>query len=216
MRAILLVASVFVSLVPERYRKSWPIRDAADMRGPAMVSGMLEFLIGAPGSLLYVGEAFDVAKQGGGFSGLILNPFLPFVFIFAEGGVRFLAALSSGEILPTLPLFLIAAIHNRTDAKAAEHSLGSRVIDQVERSTGKRYDLRVFSCRPKPHWNSYMTIRFDNEFYQLSGEERASGPRQFVYLLRKNPVGRIVVVVYEYSPEDVLDPNAQPKRWRPE
>lgn len=215
MTALLLVASIFVCLVPERYRKSWPVRHAADLRGPAMLSGMLEFLIGAPGSLLYVVGAFDVAKQGGGLSGLVLNPFLPFVFIFAEGGVRFLAALSSGQILPTLPLFLIAAIHNRMDAKTAEHSLGSRVIDRMERVTGKPYDLRVLSCRLKPHWNSYMTIRFENEFYQLCGEERIAGPRQFVYLLRKNPVGRAVVVVYEYHPEDVLDPDAQPERWQP-
>ena len=62
----------------------------------------------------------------------------------------------------------------------------------------------------------------DNELVNWSGKYRPAltgqgvYPRPHVYLLRKHPQGRLVVVVYEYKPTDVLSPSIPPRRWRPE
>ena len=215
LKELIVLATVIVCAIPERYRRSWPVKHHVDLRGPAIASGLLEFLLGAPGAVFYVATALSVAKGGYGAAGLVLNPFLPFLFMFAEGGVRFLAALTSEQVLPTLPLWIIARIHDVLDGRNAERRLGPLVVDRIDRGKGTPYDLRVSSCRPKPHWNPYMTVRFEEEFYQMFKEDVGSGNLQFVYLLRKHPVGRVVVVVYEYHPDDVHTPAAEPKRWLP-
>jgi hypothetical protein len=209
------VGSVFICVIPERYRRWWPIRIEAELRGPAIVSGVLETLIGVPGPALYFSVALNAAKSGLGVSGLILNPYFFLVFVFFEGLFRLLAALASAQILPTLPLQIIAWIHNARDGKAAESDLGILIADRVEKTEGKPYDLRVLSCRPKTHWNPFMTIHFEGEFYQLLREEAATGARKFDYFLRRTPATRLVVVVYEYRPDDVLNPSAPPRRWKP-
>jgi hypothetical protein len=212
---LLKIGSVFVCAIPARYRQRWPLRNDADLRGPAIVSGGLEFLIAAPGTLLYCATAMNVAKSGFGIDGLILNPFLPFPFLFAEGGVRLLAALGAGQVLPVLPLQIVAWVEDAMEGRSAREKLGPLSVDSIETGTGNPWDLRILSCRPKPHWNPYMTIRYDGQFFQMLREERTDGPRQFVYLLRKNPATRLVVVVYEYRIEDGLQPDAPPRRWIP-
>ena len=213
LRLVTAVGSVFVCVIPERYRRWWPIRNEAELRGPAIASGILETLIGAPGPALYFAVALNAARSGLGISGLILNPYLFLVFVFFEGLFRLLAALASAQILPTLPLQIIAWIHAARD-KAAASKLGTLIADRVEKAEGKSYDLRVLSCRSKDHWNTFNTIHFDGEFYQLLREETA-GARQFEYFLRRNPATRLLVVVYEYRPDDVLNPSVPPRRWKP-
>ena len=46
-----------------------------------------------------------------------------------------------------------------------------------------------------------MTIRFEDEFYQLCDDDQISGARQFVYLLRKNPIGRSCVPEISEKPD---------------
>ena len=60
-----------------------------------------------------------------------------------------------------------------------------------------------------------MTIRFEGGFYQMVGEDISEGSRKFAYLLRKHPETRLVVVVYEYDPRDVMTPDAPLRRWTP-
>jgi hypothetical protein len=215
LRFLVAAGSVFICAIPERYRRWWPIRNDAEFRGPAIASGILETVIGTPGPALYFAVARNAARSGLGVSGLILNPYLFLVLVFFEGLFRLLAALASAQILPILPLQIIAWIHSARDNKAEESELGILVSDRVERADGKPWGLRVLSCRPKGHWNPFMTIHFEGEFYQLLREEAAKGARKFGYFLRKNPATRLVVVVYEYHPDDVLNPSAPPRRWKP-
>jgi len=42
---LLKTASVFVCAIPARYRQRWPLRTDADLHGPAIASGALEFLM---------------------------------------------------------------------------------------------------------------------------------------------------------------------------
>lgn len=215
LRWIFKAASVIVCVIPERYRRWWPIRANADLRAPAILSGTLEAMIGAPGTALYVAVGLSSARNGLGIAGLILNPFVPFPFMLSEGIVRMLAAVGSEQILPTLPLQIVAWIHDAAEGRVEVREQTELVVDVVERGSGVAYDLRVTSCRAKPHWNPYMTVRFEGEFYQFAREERGVAPREFVYLLKKNPSWRLVVVVYEYRPEDVLYPDVPPRRWKP-
>ena len=215
LRFLLKIASVFVCAVPARYRRNWPLQSDDDLRGPAIVSGGLEFILGAPGALLYVSNAMGSAMGGMGLASLIFNPFLLFLGIFVEGGIRALAALGSAQILPTLPLQIIAWIHDRHDGKIAVETLGLLVVDKIERGDGNPWDLRVLSCRPKPHWNPYMTIRFEERFYQMIREEQIAGPRKFVYLLRNHPETRLVVIVYQFRLSDVLIPDLPLRLWKP-
>ena len=209
------IGSVVVCAVPARYRRPWPFQNDEDLRGPAIVSGLLEFLICAPGTAFYFATALSTARAGLGVAGLVLNPFLPFPFFFADGAVRFLGALVAEQILPTFPLAIIARIHDARDGKEAVRHLGPVVADKVESVEGESWDMRVLSCRAKHHWNPYMTIRYEEEFYQMIRQDLAIGQRKFVYMLRKHPPTRLVVVVYEYDPQDVLTPDLPPRRWKP-
>lgn len=141
LRLLVAVGSVFACFIPERYRRWWPIRNEAELRGPAIASGMLETIIGAPGPALYFSVALNAARSGLGVSGLILNPYIFLVFVFFEGLFRVLAALASAQALPTLPLQIIAWMRSARDSKAAERELGILVPDRVERAEGAPYDL---------------------------------------------------------------------------
>jgi hypothetical protein len=190
LRFLVSIGSIAVCAIPSRYRQWWPIRRNEELRVAAVVSGALEFLMGVPFGLVFVNSAS------------VLD--IPSNFLMVEGAVRFLAALWSEQVLPTLPLQIVVWIQNAKESKQVDLQLGPLVADEIERGEGTPWDLRVLSCRAKPHWNPYMTIRFDGEFYQLMQEDISDGPRKFVYLLRKNPTGRLVVVVYDYDPQDVL------------
>jgi hypothetical protein len=197
---LLKIGSVFVCALPARYRRWWPVKNDADLRGPAVVSGLLEFFLGAPGTFLPVPTAIGLLSA----------------LFFLEGAVRLLAARTSGQVLPMLPIQIIAWIHNAKEGKQVALQLGPVVPDKIERGVGKAWHLRVLSCRAKSHWNPHMTIRFEDEFYQMFQEDISAGPRKFVYLLRKNPATRLVVVVYDYDPRDVMSPEAPPRRWQPD
>jgi hypothetical protein len=215
LRVLIGLASVIVCAVPRRYRQTWPLREDGDLRAPAIASGALETLIGAPGAALYVAVGLKTASAGLGVAGLILNPYLPLLFMFLEGLVRTLAAVGSHQILPTLPLQIVAWIHDAVERKAGDRELGPVVMDAVEQGDGRAFDLMVLSCRAKEHWNPYMTIRYEGQFYQMFQQEMMSGSRKFAYFLRKSPEWRHVVVVYEYHPGDVLNPKAPVERWKP-
>ena len=60
-------------------------------------------------------------------------------------------------------------------------------------------------CRPKQDWSSYITIELEGQFYQLLRWEPGPEPHRFVYYLRKNPVGRLVVQIRHYRAGDVPD-----------
>jgi hypothetical protein len=81
------------------------------------------------------------------------------------------------------------------------------IPDQVFRGNEKQnFALKVYSCRPKSDWNSYITIEYEGLLYQLMREESAPAPRRFVYYLRKSPEGRLAPVIDHYTPERVLRP----------
>jgi hypothetical protein len=209
LRIVMGLGSAFVCLIPARYRSWWPVRDERDLVVPAILSGVVEMAIGVPGAVIWVAITLQ-----SGFT-LAVNPFMAGPFLLIEGIVRALAAISSGEVLPTLPLQLLAWLHGRIESADERRRMGPLVPDVIQHGDGEVWDLRVLSCRPKSHWTSYVTIRYGDRFFHLVARETILTPLRFVYLLKESPETRLVVVVYEYSPEEVLRDDALPRRWQP-
>jgi len=225
---IAYIVSVPMTLLPPRYRTG------LELRGPAMICAVGQVVVCSFGLVLrlisFAGQgqsglpdgALDRIASVWGETGVMMTG--PFVlvefwirplnvvleyFVF-EGVVRFAAALVGHQTLGTLPLYAVSGIHNILDRAKYRRQLGPLVPDEIIRGGAGRqgYDLKVYSCRPKLHWNPYMTVEFEGEFYQMFKEEPANGSRRFIYYLRKNPVGRLVVVIDHYEPDDVLEPRS--------
>ncbi len=220
------LGNVLLSLLPPRYRE-----EDEHLRGYAMVSAILEFffavstLVGRilwlathpPGPVAGVDAKEMFIVKGGKFvaetvlGGLLdfwVNPVTILTYYFmAEAVVRFMSAFVGRQVIGTLPLYVISAAHNLLNRSAHQKSLGDLVPDEVIRGGEKQgYDLKVYSCRPKLHWNPYMTIEFEGGFYQLFKEEIIEGPRRFTYFLRNNPMGRVVVTIDHYKIDHVMKP----------
>ncbi len=126
-------------------------------------------------------------------------------YFVIEGTVRFLSALVGEQSFGSLPLYAFSGLHRLVDRRRYKQRLGPLVPDEVTRGHfGQGYDLRIRSCRPKLNWNPYMTVEYQGEFYQMFKEDPTTGTREFTYYLRKNPVGRVVVVIDHYDPKTVL------------
>jgi hypothetical protein len=218
------MSSILKSLLPPRYRDGVSPR-AAMVSGILQTMGSLFLLVARAMFWLQNRTVVDIHTTiiGGGFevpgSGIFvlaefwLNPVHIFIFYLAiEGMVRTLAALAGHQVIGTLPLYVVSGIHGLLDMRKYKKHLGELVEDHVIRGGGTQaYDLKVYSCRPKLHWNPYVTIEFEDQFYQCLHEEQGASPRRFVYYLRKNLTGRAVVVVDHYKTDNVL--KSEPDKW---
>jgi hypothetical protein len=221
------IYGMLLTLLPPRYREH------ELLRANAITCGILQSFAAL---LLLIFRLFDfVAKNtgsmgerselifdhiGGGAvyaSGVLAMAELAFhpvsvigYYFFFEGVVRTMSALIGHQVIGTLPLYVVAGVHGWWSKAEHRKYLGGLVEDEVIRGTARsNYDLKVYSCRPKLDWNPYVTIEFEDQFYQLMREEPGPESVRFVYYLRKNPVGRIVVQIFHYRTDDVLKPPAR-------
>jgi hypothetical protein len=215
---------IFATLLPARYRGQFLGDGNLDLRHGAIISAISQFVL--CGVLLWlrypvflrarVAEA--VAQVGdkpvGAFVAFaagvlsvfqyIVNPVsLLLLYFMVEGGVRIFASVANGEVLPTLPLQLLAWTHDYATFRYKEHSLGRRISDVVQPGVPGMYDLKIESCRPKL-WNRLTTIGWNDEFYELDREEQGPPPRPYIYLLKKRPQGKVIRGLHHYHPEEVL------------
>jgi hypothetical protein len=228
MHKLLLYASaVLVSFLPERYRRWWNFENSLEMRGAAIVCGLLQMAAGAVLYMaLFLTQGNDIMGRTGalvlasqhdsmdprqirlatgvlGLANFALQPLhILIAYVAVEGAVRAIAAMAAREPLPTLALSVIGALHDRIDEARRKRELGPPINDVIQPPHDATYDVRVLSCRPKPEWNPYISVRFRDEFYVLAGEERGPKPRPYIYRLRKNPTGRLVVVIRDYRLDD--------------
>ena len=219
------IVGIFSCLIPARYRRRW-FHESYGMRGPAILSGILQsffflvvwilgYLSSFPTGVRAMGKVFVDAGAEGQMTSVAVQTWmgltasasylvhpvpLLFLYLSIEGIVRAITALTSGEILPTLPLAAVAWMHGRFDRWNGERSLGPMVPDEVRFGDGREFDVLILSCRPKTDWSRYITVEFQNQFYEIFREEAGPLPRRFTYYLRKNPTGRLVVVVRQYPP----------------
>ena len=217
--------SIFVSLLPERYRKpfGWGFVSSAG----AVTSGLIE-LLACVITLLYryvmfAGHRLGLmpehvtlgAAEKGGETAIMgmgifvtmeyaIQPLTLLLGYFAvEGLVRAGAGLVTKEVVPTLPLQLVSFLHGRASAAATERAMGPRVADEV-RTDVKGCDLQIASCRPKLSWNKLMTISYADQLYEVASEEQGELPRRFVYRLTKKPESKVVRGLHMYDPEEAL------------
>jgi hypothetical protein len=136
-----------------------------------------------------------------GLTNFLLQPIpMLLTYLAIEGAVRAFMALAFGQILPTLPLGLVAAVHGLFGIRKRKEEAAILDTDMIEPARDDTYDWLVLTARPKPEWSPYIGIEFRGELYVLDGEQTEVPPRPFGYRLRKNPEGNLMVVVNHYDP----------------
>ncbi len=163
-----------LSYLPDSWRRRLNLLDDGDLRAPALVSGILQVAFAAALIVLrypaFVKNSLAVQnmeraqlgamEKGGetavmGFGLVLLTDYLvsPITLVLdyfcLEGVVRAVAALVTGEAVPTLPLVGVGWALGRTQEAAAEKALGPRIVDLVQPGDGTPYHLLIASCRPK-------------------------------------------------------------------
>jgi hypothetical protein len=209
-----------LTLLPERWRAK--VLSVAPVRAAraAIISGIAEGLF-AIGTLIvwysiYVALAANAITRsslpGGdnpriGIFGLIWfwsNPITWLVVYFIlEGATRYLAALTTGEVFGTFPLYAVEYAVRRIKQNRAQPEL-PLVTDEVLPG-GATCDMKIASCRAKAEWQYPFTIRYGGAYFQVVASLRlGAGPRPHVYSLRRLPPGEVAGGLKEYHPEDVL------------
>lgn len=225
-----------LTYLPESWRRKLNLLDMGDLRTAALTSGILQ-VAGCAALIalrypLFVKSVLaaqgmeqaqlSAAEKGGetavmGFGLVLLAAYLvsPLTIVLeyflAEGVIRAVAALVTGEVVPTLPLVGAAWTLGRTQEAAAEKALGPRIVDLVQAGDGSLYHLLIASCRPKQGWDRLMTVSYQEKLYEVTHHEEGVPPRRFLYHLRLKPEGKVVRGMHHYDPAEVLPPPEEGK-----
>lgn len=225
-----LVWTLLPARVRQRHLSDWHgnLRTAAVVSGVVQVISLLGIQIARyfhfmnyrlgllAGALVEKGAAGAVADEkvqfGLGFVSLaefLIQPLTIVIgyFIF-EGFVRGTAAFISGEVVGTLPLILIEKAGEKLRQHREEKRQGPILPDLVSTPPveGSGYDLSVASCRTKANWDHLMTISYQDTLYEVADYIEAAPPRRHVYLLRRAPANKVVRGLYNYAPEEAVQP----------
>jgi hypothetical protein len=79
-----------------------------------------------------------------------------------------------------------------------------KIADEVDVVDDDLSELFVHSVRPKPDWNEWTTIRYQDRFYYIADCAHSRGLRPFSWHLRLCPPGRPITTIRTYLPTDVL------------
>lgn len=211
-----------VALLPRRWRDCVFPSAPAQMARSAMLSGILEAASAVAGLVVWYSifvtlaghvaahSAVAVPDQKGDRIGMFayiwfwLNPvtWIAAYFIF-EGGVRYLAALSSGEAYGSLPLWFAEFVWRHARKRQARPD-PPLVADEVARGDAS-CDMKIASCRRKTDWKYPFAIRYSGAYFQvIASTDLGTGPRPYLYSLRRLPPGEIARGLKEYQPDDIL------------
>jgi hypothetical protein len=237
-----LLLSIALSLLPAMYRRRVLNVVRVNTARGALLSGVAEFVVclvlfafryiyflqyrvGRFAEDLVRHNAEDAmdslsVQWGAGMVSLgeyLVNPVtLLLVYFMLEGSVRFSAAVVHGEqeVMPTLPLQLIAWAHAGILRLKHERDLGPLIVDEVQQD-GINPIVRIASCRPKP-WNDLTTIAYEKKLYEIAKAEPGSAPRPYVYVLRPRPEHKVIRGLYEYEPDELVTPPKTGEEPEPE
>lgn len=224
------LAGPFLVLLPEDWRKRLSFEDSINWREAAVVSGLLQATVALAAYVAWyyysaghwahrtigaTAQAHSHSNVGSGTIGsltfvvIAIHPVTWVLWYFAiEGLMRTINARARVKFSATLPLRLVdRAIHF---ARYGEWS-SSRLRDEVTRGDGI-WDLKIASRNPKAHWKNPLTIRYQNEFFQVHGEEHvaAAHGHRHIYLLRRLPANEIIRGLEEYDTDGVLHEENSP------
>lgn len=175
------LAAIPLSLLPERFRE--PLMRSSDpaLRFGATISGILQCLV------------FFVLAN---ILRLQAVPLTIILYFSVEGLARLVGALAAGELLPTLPLYLLALLTSGQAAQRERQSRPKPVPDLVESAAEH---LVVRSCAAKD-WNQFTTVRYREVLYELASEQPGDPARPFCYRLRPVPEGKLIRGIRDYTP----------------
>lgn len=219
-----LPAPILVLLPPD-WRRSLQDADSIDWHRAAVISGLVQSILALAVYIFWYYYAAGHWARQAIHASLMAHPdlgadtgitgSLTFViislhpltwilwYLSIEGILRTLNARANFETAGTLPLRLVDRATRV--AKYGEWSAQHRVKDEVTRGHGN-WDLKISSCRPKQNWKYPLTIRYQGEFFQVHGEEKAAAAseRPYVYLLRHLPSTEIIRGLENYDPEEAF------------
>lgn len=225
-----LIISMLLSFLPARFRRGIEPRVNTDAVRGAFWSGILQavacamiwvfrllwFIQYRTGTLaqglIEKGRPEAMGSEHVAFgAGLItwmeyvLQPVsLLLLYFVIEGVVRYVAVTLHDEVVPSLPLQLIAWAGQWRERRRQEQWLGEKVPDEVLRGSGQDFEYRIASCRPKP-WSASTTISYEDGLFEVFKEDQGEPPRRFIYLLKKAPAHKVVRGLHNYHPEEVME-----------
>ena len=197
------LGDMLVAFLPEDYRPEWAPRER-DLVRPCIAGGLgltlVLFSLLVESYVRFMSQALDRMAEG---PSILENPVLlgagvfsffeyafhPYrgllVYYFVETVFRVFVAVTVGSVNGTLPLHVVNWGHRLVSPHYEEWAMGPRIIDRVKKVEGKPYDLLVASCRRKPTWDTYNTISYEDELYEVLKEVDSHPPHRFLYELRK-------------------------------
>ena len=214
----------FLSLLPASWRANLPYAESIKWRRAAFVSGALE----ACASLcaLVVWYSYSVTHHTRlqlslalrahpdihpvpellglmGFISVALNVVTWVIcWFWFEGVIRAFGAAFTGEIVGTLPLWIIDQSYRAVSRWNRNRRRLQLAPDEITWcKDGQVEVLRVMSCRPKTSWEKRPTIRIKEEFFQVDKSIPGLGTRPYVYHLRRLQSGEIIRGLEDYDPQ---------------
>jgi hypothetical protein len=219
--------AMLVSLVPQRYRSRSALEGGRRLWEAAALCGFAQVIVFTFIFIaLFITDATGFMEQASGLvlnnekgpemnvvavrfttgamglTNFLLRPVpMSLAYMAIEGAGRAFMAVAFGQILPTLPLGMLAAVHSLFGIRKRKAEAAILNSDVIEPARDNTYDWLVLAARQKPEWSPYIGIEFRGELYVLDGEQTEASPRPFGYRLRKNPEGNLMVVVNHYHPD---------------
>jgi hypothetical protein len=166
-----------------------------------------------------------------GFAALVIwatHPLTWTIAFFGIEGMARLCAAFTDTVLGIFPLYLLEKIHSKIFRRGVPEPAGavkfsqshvssyvgtvkekvltarlSQVPDELCLAKNDSEEiLEIRSWRAKPDWTPPRVVRYEDRYYRLEDCARGSGPRPFVYKLRRLAAGVPGRTVLIYSPDE--------------
>jgi hypothetical protein len=217
----------FLSLLPASWRANLPSAQAINWRRATFLSGVLETVASLFALVYWYSYSvthhtqLQLSRALQAHPDIVTPPQLiglmsyvlvalnvvtwAIAWFWLEGIVRAVGAAVTGETVGTLPLWLIDQFYRFFHRRSEHRRRPALAQDEVAWcKDGQAEVLRVMSCRPKPTWKNRPTVRIKEEFFQVDKSIPGSGPRPYVYHLRRLQPGEIIRGLENYDPRAPL------------
>ena len=232
------LAGPFLSLLPASWRANLPFAESIKWRRATFVSGALEACASLCALVFWYSYSVthhtqlqlsralqahpDIVTppQLIGLMSYVLVALNVVTWVIAwfglEGIIRAFGAAITGEIVGTLPLWIIDQSYRAVSRWNRNRRLTPLAPDEVTwRKDGQVEVLRVSSCRPKTTWKNRPTIRIKEDFFQVDKSMLGSGTRPYVYYLRRLQPEEIIRGLENYDPQAKSSSSAPKHRCGP-
>jgi hypothetical protein len=192
---------------------------------------MTAWVSNALDSALNKSSATGITDHEIGFAALVVwatHPLTWLIAFFCVEGASRLCASFTDTVLGLFPLYLLDKIYSKIFRRGAPEPTGtvkfsqghissyvgtvkekvltatlSHVPDElcVVKNSAEEF-LEIRACRPKTDWTPPRVVRYEDRYYRLEECSRKSGPRPFVYKLRRLAAGVPGRTVLIYSPDE--------------